>query len=333
MNEPGKLFRKLRQDRHLTLQQVADEHNSISFISKFENGDSQISFTRLIHLLGKINFSAEEFLYLLGKDSTLATKSSFLIGNPMFLSANFMTPLVILMRDLDSSKQQYENNPAKTMTYFNQKILELENSGTADWHHLLAILYQVQAELLKNDIDTNQPQTTDKRFSKVRIMMRPIISYLYNIENWSSFELLLFGISHYAMPLTTVHQLEKIAIKRTSINATFPIMPLIQGGLLFGLFSTYINFRKLDWARQTLHHLQKLVDQREDSNYAILLRFYQGWFDYINSDGKQGADKMQDAIDILHILHEPKMAGMLTQFVKLIKQNQKTPGKSMLFIM
>ncbi len=76
MNEPGKLFRKLRQDRHLTLQQVADEHNSISFISKFENGDSHIGFTRLIHLLGKLIFR-RRILVLTGE--------RFNSGNEIFL--------------------------------------------------------------------------------------------------------------------------------------------------------------------------------------------------------------------------------------------------------
>ncbi|MFW7431207.1 helix-turn-helix domain-containing protein [Vagococcus carniphilus] len=39
MNE-GELFRKLRKDRGFSLEQVSDEINSVSFISKFEKGQS-----------------------------------------------------------------------------------------------------------------------------------------------------------------------------------------------------------------------------------------------------------------------------------------------------
>ena len=40
------------------LAQVADEQNSIAFISKFEQGKSNISFSRLSHLLFRINMSS-----------------------------------------------------------------------------------------------------------------------------------------------------------------------------------------------------------------------------------------------------------------------------------
>ncbi|MDT2598296.1 helix-turn-helix transcriptional regulator [Enterococcus hulanensis] len=61
------IFRELRKDRGLSLQDLTDEINSRSFISKFEKGDSKISFHRLEHLLERLNVSMEEFLYLRAK--------------------------------------------------------------------------------------------------------------------------------------------------------------------------------------------------------------------------------------------------------------------------
>ena len=63
MNE-GELFRKLRKDRGFSLEQVSDEINSVSFISKFEKGQSNISFLRFERLLQNVNVSMDEFLYL-----------------------------------------------------------------------------------------------------------------------------------------------------------------------------------------------------------------------------------------------------------------------------
>lgn len=60
----GAVFRQLRHNHQLTLAQVADDHNSIAFISKFEQGKSNISFSRLTHLLYRINISVEEFVFI-----------------------------------------------------------------------------------------------------------------------------------------------------------------------------------------------------------------------------------------------------------------------------
>ena len=53
--DEGKLFRKLRKDRGLSLEQVSDELNSVSFISKFETGNSNIRVNSMKQLLEKVN--------------------------------------------------------------------------------------------------------------------------------------------------------------------------------------------------------------------------------------------------------------------------------------
>ena len=53
--EEGKLYRQLRKERGYTIAHVADEQNSRSFISKFEQGASSISIHRLERLLENIH--------------------------------------------------------------------------------------------------------------------------------------------------------------------------------------------------------------------------------------------------------------------------------------
>jgi transcriptional regulator with XRE-family HTH domain len=95
MNE-GQLFRKLRKDRGLSLEQVADEMNSVSFISKFEKGNSNISMHRLERLLQNINVSFEEFLYLRELDNapdlnqTLKVLRGYLTSDFYFSLAEIM---------------------------------------------------------------------------------------------------------------------------------------------------------------------------------------------------------------------------------------------------
>ena len=333
MQDWGKLFRKLRKDRHLTLQEVADNFNSVSFISKFEKGDSQISFNRLIHLLGKINFSVEEFLYINGRQANKAIDSTFMSYRPIYLTAGFMSPLVAFMNDLNISDSDYQHDRDRINQYFTKTIAHLDSQGSSDWHHYLAILYRVQRLILQAGAHPNESPKTKDLFKEIHTATRPIVSYLYNIENWSAFEILLFSVSHFAIPTETVHQLEQIAIKRTTISKTFPMMPQIQFSLLFGLFSTYINFRHMDWAKETLDQIEALFKQSEDAGVAIMLRFYHGWYDYIHSKGQSGIDKMQDSLSIAHILKLTKTVERMANMIPLIKKNQQEPAKAMIFVL
>ncbi|KRK87067.1 helix-turn-helix domain-containing protein [Lentilactobacillus sunkii] len=333
MNNWGQLFRKLRKERHLTLQQVADDVNSVSFISKFEKGDSQITFNRLMHLLGKINFSVEEFLYANGRHANKAIDSTFMSYRPIYLTADFMTPIVTFMHNLNISDDDYRADKARIQKDFDVKVNALEKNGPSDWHHYIAILYEIQEVIFEADIRPDAARQSAQLFERIRLMARPIVTYLYNIENWSAFEILLFSISHIAMPVETVHRLEKIAIKRTSEDQTFPMMPQIRFSLLFSLFSTYINFRQLPWAKETLDQIEALLKHAEDAGVAIMLRFYRGWYDYINSNGQTGDDKMQDALSIANILKLSETASEIAKIIPIIKENQKDPSKSMIFIL
>ena len=329
MQEPGSLYRQLRKERHLTLQQVADSENSVSFISKFEKGSSQISFNRMMHLLGKINFSVEEFLYLQGRDTIQPIKSTFMSHHPIYLTAPFMTPMVTLLNSLTGDSATSATLP-RSIEQYDAKIHQLEDAGNLNWQHYLAILYQIQKVLIQNDASpAGDPKTA---FTKLRQLSRPIVTYLYNIDNWSTFEILLFSISHFAMPLQTVHRLSKIAIKRTTSTETFPMMPQMRFELLFGLFSTYINFREMTWAKETLDSIVKLLEEDADSNFAIMLRFYRGWYDYIDSNGSVGEEMMTDVAAMFKLLNLRQPADLISKIIPQIKRNQRDPEKSMIFL-
>ena len=105
----GKLFRQLRKDRGLRLQDVADEVNSVSFISKFEKENSNISFYRLEHLLDQINVSLEEFLYL--RDQAAEPKLyHYLSEQPFFMTGKFTFYLNQIFKSNDEVNESRDFN-------------------------------------------------------------------------------------------------------------------------------------------------------------------------------------------------------------------------------
>lgn len=60
----GEIFRQLRTGRHISLKAATGEEFSYSMLSKFENGTSDISASKLLIGLENIRTELEEFVYL-----------------------------------------------------------------------------------------------------------------------------------------------------------------------------------------------------------------------------------------------------------------------------
>ena len=67
----GNTLRKIRQGKHKSICNIADENLSKSQISRFERGESEISCIRLINILDKLNISLEEFMIIHNSDKNL----------------------------------------------------------------------------------------------------------------------------------------------------------------------------------------------------------------------------------------------------------------------
>ena len=72
--EMGALLKKIRLSKNLTLKELASDYLSVSFLSKFERGESDISLSRFFLLLDKLDVSIEEFYGILYQDNPTQTE-------------------------------------------------------------------------------------------------------------------------------------------------------------------------------------------------------------------------------------------------------------------
>ena len=64
MKKYGETIRIIREQKGYTIRQIAEGILSISFLSKFERGDSDISVSYFFQILERLTLSYEEFLYV-----------------------------------------------------------------------------------------------------------------------------------------------------------------------------------------------------------------------------------------------------------------------------
>lgn len=330
MNE-GTLFRQLRKDRGLTIQQVADDLNSVSFVSKFEKGDSKISVHRLEQLLNNINVSVEEFFYLRAQAEGQKLFESF-TEMPTYLTSPFMEVLERVFSIQHKSDEDYE------VAIKNFSAIKEELTPRIRWQRFVIILLEnfiyiarVNQGLYKEKFENEPQKAFDEHFGKLRQNFRPIISYLYSVENWGIFEVMLFRMYQFGFPIETVHQLMPTALSRTKKETGLMLMQSLRPGLLMGCFSTFINFRHFEWAKEALTLAEENLADEGDLFNSTKLLFFKGWYQIIAEDRDKGVEKCRQAISIMRILNQPKAQNELERMLAIILRNADNPYQAMLF--
>lgn len=324
----GEIFRQLRKDRGLSLHDIADEMNSLSFISKFEKGASNISFYRLEHLLERINVSMEEFLYLRVQNPG-AELYYYLSDRPFFMTGKFTFYLNQIFKCNDEVNESRNFQDAiKQMAELSGEIRG--DTRSAKFLRLLCKLLSMSYQL-NDDRDQGKQIDTDQFFANLQQLSEPVVKYLYNVENWGVFEVLLFRFFQFSFPVETVHQLLGTAVSRTEKEAGVQLMQRMKFELLFGTCATFINFRKWTWAKEVLEETEKLLRDQGDLLNSTKLLFYQGWLKISSGSIATGKQNCEQSISIFRILKQPAMQRMYEEMLQGIMINQENHDDYFIF--
>lgn len=165
----GEHFRNMREEKKMSIVEVSDGILSVSQLSKFERGLSEISLSKFIKVLERINVTLSEF---------------------ELVSNNFESKSLYQM--VENLRASYTNRESDVLT----KMVESE---LVKWQTTDNIRYRYNYIMLSiiND-ELNNVTTTDKSD------IARLTDYLFSIEDWTYYELVLFGNSIPAIPIRTV---------------------------------------------------------------------------------------------------------------------------------
>lgn len=310
------------------MQDVADEQNSLSFISKFEKGESNISFHRLEHLLERLNISIEEFLYLRAREADYTTYH-YLSERAFFVSDKFTFYLNQIFKCNDETN--HSRNFSATIPQMTKLQKEIKTGTQSEEFlkllcRLLCLNYQ-----LNHERDQGGEVNIGEFFAELQQLSQPVVKHLYNVENWGVYEVLLFRFFQFSFPVETVHQLLRTAVSRTEKEAGVQLMQLMKFELLFGTCTTFINFRKLGWAREVLQETEKLLLDQGDLLNSTKLLFYQGWLKIIADSIDAGRQNCEQAISIFRILKQPTWQKMYETLFQAILTNRENINECIIF--
>lgn len=263
----GEIFRELRTGRRISLKEATGEEFSYSMLSKFENGTSDISASKLLIGLENIRTELEEFVYLVrGFQPTSYT----LLKNKLWEAQE--------QKDIKTLWEMYNNE------------IDQYQSKKEEKHILNAIVIKGHMFFL------------DETIQATEIELNFLYDYLFSVEIWGEYELHLFSDIATLLPLDLYFRYVREMLQKVDyLGDLQKNKNYIYTILLNGLFKS-IAEKSLTKAAYFDKKIKEKFFDENDAYLRIVYLFADGQHDYILGKKDEGLTKMKNAISTLEII-------------------------------
>ncbi len=257
----GEVFHDFRTNRNISLKQIADENVSVSQISRFERGESDISFSKFLRMLENMHVEVNEFMDAVrGYDKTETIK--------------FMSKLVPL---------EYKRDKAGFHKLFDEQKEKFQNNPSVYQYHLNMIL--AQSFICKCDESIPFPKE----------YMDEVTDYLFSVEEWKIYELILIGNLYLFMDIPLLHRMGQEIVKNYDKSRANKGLVIIT---LMNIWETCIHRDALDVADFYKNAILPLIADETMLYERNLYHFLHGLSDYKRGEKELGKSMMNQAIQI-----------------------------------
>ena len=274
MKNLGKVFKELRESRKTSLRKATGGRFSASLLSRFENGQSEISAQKLFAALENIHANVEELLFL-ARDFHHDANSEF--RNQLFKAVN--------PKDLTSLHTLYQREYQK-----------IPFSKDKQEHILNAILIKSYMKAIDETITLTSEEE------------RVLHDYLFSVEIWGLYELSFFS---FCSPLLSVQLLTKYTremLRKSDFLQGVGKNRNIMHTLLLNGFMACIEVDDFTNALYFKKQIEKNFFEENETYFRIVYLWAEGLLDSKQGRVEDGQRKMEDAVRIFEMIGCSKSA-------------------------
>ena len=274
MKNLGKVFKELRESRKISLRKATGGRFSASLLSRFENGQSEISAQKLFAALENIHANVEELLFL-ARDFHHDANSEF--RNQLFKAVN--------PKDLTSLHTLYQREYQK-----------IPFSKDKQEHILNAILIKSYMKAIDETITLTSEEE------------RVLHDYLFSVEIWGLYELSFFS---FCSPLLSVQLLTKYTremLRKSDFLQGVGKNRNMMHTLLLNGFMACIEVDDFTNALYFKKQIEKNFFEENETYFRIVYLWAEGLLDSKQGRAEEGQRKMEDAIRIFEMIGCSKSA-------------------------
>jgi transcriptional activator, rgg/gadR/mutR family, C-terminal domain len=274
MKNLGKVFKELRESRKISLRKATGGRFSASLLSRFENGQSEISAQKLFAALENIHANVEELLFL-ARDFHHDANSEF--RNQLFKAVN--------PKDLTSLHTLYQREYQK-----------IPFSKDKQEHILNAILIKSYMKAIDETITLTSEEE------------RVLHDYLFSVEIWGLYELSFFS---FCSPLLSVQLLTKYTremLRKSDFLQGVGKNRNMMHTLLLNGFMACIEVDDFTNALYFKKQIEKNFFEENETYFRIVYLWAEGLLDSKQGRVEDGQRKMEDAVRIFEMIGCSKSA-------------------------
>ena len=268
MKNLGKVFKELRESRKISLRKATGGRFSASLLSRFENGQSEISAQKLFVALESIHANVEELLFL-ARDFHHDANSEF--RNQLFKAVN--------PKDLTSLHTLYQ-----------REYQQIPFSKDKQEHILNAILIKSYMKAIDETITLTSEEE------------RVLYDYLFSVEIWGLYELSFFSS---CSPLLSVQLLTKYTremLRKSDFLQGVGKNRNMMHTLLLNAFMACIEIDDFTNALYFKKQIEKNFFEENETYFRIVYLWAEGLLDSKQGRVEEGQRKMEDAIRIFEMI-------------------------------
>lgn len=296
----GETLRQIREQKGLTMKEVAEGICSISFLSKFERGESDITLGLFTNVLEKLMMSFDEFLFV---------HNAFQSGHlEQFFNA------------VSNAYQQGNSNALR----------KLKMQETKKWHQSGIETYQYHVLMLNMYEGILDNKRMDEEVTKEDIQR--LADYFFRIEVWGHYEFMLYNATMFFLEPETVLLLSRTAYEKSirykefqKVNAVITTILMNTITYLLGPVTDFSDDMRFQTElTEFFSYLKKLsLPEHQLFERANLLQL-QGAFDLRRGEKEQGITMIRKAIHLFRELGAVGQASRIENYLELILANGET---------
>ncbi|HEL2163555.1 TPA: helix-turn-helix domain-containing protein [Streptococcus suis] len=270
----GKTLKFIREGKGKSLAEIAKGHISTSQLSRFENGESDITVSKLFGVLAEMNVDVDEFVYA---------------------SQDFKKDE--LTRILEQLKQSiYIRDVVTIKKILSEQLAKAERDSRREFHRLNAILIAYKLRNLDKTIVVSKEDTAF------------LTDYLFRVENWSYYEILLFANTIDKLGHQTMMLFCRELIHRTQFYREMKQHRLVVSQVLLSAYLVSVQTKELVDAIFLEKTIEGLLFDETEIFERILFKFGKAFYDYQNTGTSNAILEMRKCIGLLRAVDSQNIA-------------------------
>lgn len=294
MRAYGETLRQIREQKGLTMKELAEGICSISFLSKFERGDSDITLGLFSKVLEKLMMSFDEFL---------------------FVHHEFKpSPLEQFFKAVRLAYKQSDSAGLRKLR--EQEMKKWKKSGVEMYQYHILML-QMYESILNNEAIEEEINRED---------IQKLSDYFFGVEVWGHYEFLLYNGTMLFLEPELVLQLSRTAYEKSIRYQEYQKVNEIIGTILMNTiiyllgpvhhFSTEIRFK--DELAEFFTNLNKLSLPENKLFERANLIYLKGAYEWRLGNKEEGLASMRKAIQLFTELGSVGQSNRIENYIEQI---------------